>query len=336
MIESIVIKLILSAIVALASIYVGLGFKGIDRKLAARMQGRIGPPLRQPFWDVSKLFQKENILPYHAVDWVFNFMPLVALSSAIVIMLYLPIGPLKPVLGSFGDLIVVIYLFAFPSLAMAIGGFSSGSPVSAIGAQREMVVMMSYELPLAIVIFGRAMLLADNGLEGLSLKSAADVWGMAGIIGMIGLALLLLALLMVVPGELAKIPFDQPEAETELAGGVLAEYSGRNMGMFSIADAVKSLALASLIVALFFPWGISQHMTWLPEIEGYAVGAWAVDGAFFLLKVFLILLVSVTVVRVAMPRLKIDRASSFYLFTTSTVAAVGIALIFIDIYMGGL
>jgi formate hydrogenlyase subunit 4 len=108
------------------------------------------------------------------------------------------------------------------------------------------------------------------------------------------------------------------------------------MGMFYLADAVKSLALASLVVALFFPWGVSQHMSWLPEIEGYAVGAWAVDGAFFLLKVFLIVFASVTVVRVAMPRLKIDRASSFYMFTTSGIAAIGLILIYIDINVGGL
>jgi formate hydrogenlyase subunit 4 len=336
MIEDIIIKLTLSIVVVLSAIYVGLCLKGVDRKLAARMQGRIGPPLRQPFWDVSKLFQKENIVPHHAVEWIFNLMPLVALASAMVIMLYLPIGPLKPVLGSFGDLILVIYLFAFPGLALAIGGFSSGSPVAAIGAQREMVVMMSYELPIALVIFGRAMLLASNGLDGFSLKFATDAWALAGITGIIGLGLLLLALMMVIPGELAKIPFDQPEAETELAGGVEAEYSGRNMAMFYLADAVKSLALATLVVALFFPWGISQHMAWLPEVGGYAVGAWIVDGAFFLLKVFLILLVSVTFVRVAMPRLRIDRASSFYIFTTGGIAAVGLPLLYIDIYIGGL
>ncbi len=334
MIQAIAVKLILSAIVAIASIYVGLGLKGVDRKLAARMQGRIGPPLRQPFWDVSKLFQKENIVPYHAVDWVFNLMPLVAFTSAIVIMLYMPIGPLKPVLGGFGDLILVVYLFAFPSLAMAIGGFSSGSPIGAIGAQREMVVMMSYELPLAIVVFSRAMILSSGGIEGLTLKLAIDPWSMVGMLGIIGLCLLLASLLMVIPGELAKIPFDQPEAETELAGGVLAEYSGRNMGMFYLADAVKSLAIASLVIALFFPWGISSYFSGLPELGGYAVTAWALDGAFFLLKVFLILLVSVTVVRVVMPRVKIDRASSFYMFTTGAIAAIGMLLIYICINGG--
>ncbi len=74
-------------LITLFGLVFGLIYKGIDRKIAARMQGRIGPPLKQPFLDVRKLFVKENIVPENAVDWVFNLAPLLGLVSCITILL---------------------------------------------------------------------------------------------------------------------------------------------------------------------------------------------------------------------------------------------------------
>ena len=78
-------------LITLFGLVFGLIYKGIDRKIAAHMQGRIGPPLKQPFLDLRKLFVKENIVPENAVDWVFNLAPLLGLVSCITILLYLPI-----------------------------------------------------------------------------------------------------------------------------------------------------------------------------------------------------------------------------------------------------
>ena len=85
----------------------GLLYKGIDRKLAAHMQGRIGPPIRQPFRDVVKLFTKENIVPENAIPWVFNMAPFVGLIATISILLFLPIGGFNPLAARYGDLILV-------------------------------------------------------------------------------------------------------------------------------------------------------------------------------------------------------------------------------------
>ena len=334
-------RFFIGVLVIFGSTYFSLLFKGVDRKLAARMQSRVGPPIRQPFWDVSKLFQKENIVPRDALDWLFNGMPLAALVGSLVIMLYLPIGPLSPVFKGYGDLILIIYLFAVSGLAMALGGFASGSPVAAIGSQREMVMIMSYELPLAIIVATLAWLTGGFGFAGFDITtySAVPVWGLVGPVGVVGIMFLMLALLVITPSELSKIPFDQPEAETELAGGILAEYSGRNLAMFYLADALKTMALGTLVVALFIPWNLSpmlgQHLA-LPVLGGAPLGAWFVDGMFFLLKVFLVLFFAVTVVRVALPRLKIDMVSYFYIVTTSGLALVGATLIYMDSFAGGL
>ena len=313
--------------IAIFTIIFGLLYKGIDRKLAAHMQGRVGPPIRQPFWDVIKLFSKENIVPEQAIGWLFNLAPVLALASSITIMLYLPIGSFEPILSTEGDLILILYLLMIPSLAMVLGGFASSSPYATVGAQREMVLMMSYEFPLAIAIISIVWRLNEANVQNpFSLYSIVShpIWNNVGILGMIGLILLLITLLIVTPGELSKIPFDVPEAETEIAGGLLVEYSGRNLGMFYLADAVKTVAIATIIVTLFFPYNLSPIL----NLSGYA--AYITDFLFYLLKVFLVILFSVTLIRVGVARLKIDQVVSTYWITLTLIGLIGLVLVMFD------
>ena len=313
--------------IAIFAILFGLLYKGIDRKLAAHMQARVGPPIRQPFWDVIKLFSKENIVPEQAIGWLFNLAPVIALASSITIMLYLPIGSFGPILSTEGDLILILYLLMIPSLAMVLGGFASSSPYATVGAQREMVLMMSYEFPLAIAIISIVWRLNEANVQNpFSLYSIVShpIWNNVGILGMIGLILLLITLLIVTPGELSKIPFDVPEAETEIAGGLLVEYSGRNLGMFYLADAVKTVAIATIIVTLFFPYNLSPIL----NLSGYV--AHITDFLFYLLKVFLVILFSVTLIRVGVARLKIDQVVSTYWITLTLIGLIGLVLVMFD------
>jgi len=313
-------------------IFFGLVYKGIDRKLAAHMQGRIGPPIRQPFRDVGKLFVKENIVPENAIPWIFNLAPLVGLVATISILLYLPIGGFQPLLDGIistkGDLILILYLLIIPSLAMVIGGFSSGSPYATVGAQREMATMIAYEFPLAIIIMSIAWRLSQisiqNNAFALSTFATTPVWSVVGPLGFIGLILLLLVLVLVTPAELSKIPYDSPEAETEIAGGLLTEYSGRNLAMFYLTDGVKTLVMASLIVAIFFPYNLSP----LFGLDG--IPAFAVNIIFYLVKVFLVVLFSVTLIRVAVARLKIDQIVYTYWIPLTLIALVGLICIMWD------
>jgi formate hydrogenlyase subunit 4 len=314
----------------------GLLYKGIDRKLSAHMQGRIGPPIRQPFRDVVKLFTKENIVPENSIPWIFNLAPLAGLIATITILLYIPIGGFEPLVTSQGDLILILYLLIIPSLAMVIGGFASGSPYATVGAQREMATMIGYEFPLAIIIvtfawiFGsKTVGLLDPSLGpsnsfALATITSTPIWGSVGILGFIGVITLLLVLLLVTPAELSKIPFDTPEAETEIAGGLLAEYSGRNLGMFYLTDAVKTVVMASLIVALFFPYNLSTIF----GLTSYT--AMIIDFIFFLIKVLIIIVFSVTLVRVAIARLKIDQVVYTYWVWFTLLALVGLILIMWD------
>ena len=313
--------------VAIFAIIFGLLYKGIDRKLAAHMQARVGPPIRQPFRDVIKLFSKENIVPERAIGWLFNLAPVIALASSITIMLYLPMGSFGPILSTEGDLILILYLLMIPSLAMVLGGFASSSPYAAVGAQREMVLMMSYEFPLAIAIISVVWRLREAGIDvpfSLSSMMENPIWNNVGILGAIGCIILLIALVIVTPGELSKVPFDAPEAETEIAGGLLVEYSGRNLALFYLADMVKTLAIATLIIAIFFPYNLSA----LLSLSGYP--AYALDFLFYLFKLFLVILLSVTLIRVAVARLKIDQLVSTYWISVVLLSLIGLVLLMFD------
>jgi formate hydrogenlyase subunit 4 len=320
-----------TVIVSLFGLIAGLFLLGIDRKLAAHMQARIGPPLRQPFIDIRKLLIKENIVPENAIPWLFNMAPVIALVSSLVILLYIPLGSLISPLGMYGDLILVMYLLTIPALAMVAGGFASGSPYATVGAQREMVTMIGYEFPLAIVVIGIAWRLWAAGVAHpflLSSIAGNPVWGLVGPLGIAGLILLLIVLAVVTPAELSRIPFDTQEAETELAGGLLVEYSGRNLALFSLSTAVKTLVMGALAVAIFFPWNLSSFVA-LP-----AGVAQVADLLFFLFKVVLVMFITVTLVRVGMARFRINQVVTVYWVYFALIGLAGLLLLMADSALG--
>jgi len=322
------LKIIGAVVIAFLGVVLGLFYKGIDRKLAARMQARVGPPIRQPFLDFFKLMIKENIIPENAIPWMFNGAPIMTLVASLTILFYLPIGSIPPILSGYGDIILIIYLLTLPAVGMVVGGFVSGSPYANVGAQREMVMMMSYEFPLVTTIIALGWKLSqvypDLNVFSLSVTNAHPIWGMVGPLGFVGAVLLFITLAIVTPGELSKVPFDVPEAETELAGGILVEYSGRNLALFSLADAAKAIVMASLTVVLFFPYNIAH----LFALSG--VFALIIDGLFFLIKLFLVMFAEVTFIRVALARFKIDQASYAYIIPVSIIGLLGLILIILD------
>jgi len=335
----VLIRLGAGIVVILIALWGSLVLKGFDRKFAAWLQARYGPPLRQPFWDVAKLFQKENVVPERAVPWAFNGAPLMALVSSLMLLLFVPLGPVGglvedwiPLLGGYGDLILIVYLLAVPGLMMAVGGFASGSPLATVGAQREMVMMMSYEFPLAIVVLAMAWRLtqADLGIVAFSMGDMVrnPLWNELGFLGIAGLALLGAVFFLIIPSELSKIPFDAPEAETEIGGGIIAEYSGTNLGLFYLADAVKTVAFLAIAVALFIPYDIS------PLLGVGEIPAYIIDLLFWLVKIEVLYFLAVTVIRVGAARLKIDKLSWLYLVPLSAIAIVGAFLLYLDTVWG--
>lgn len=325
---NIIISAVLGTVVlAILSIIFGLLISGVDRKISARMQARVGPRIIQPFIDVMKLFAKQSIVPENAVKWLFNLMPIAALASAVAILLYLPFGSIAPILGGSGDIILILYLLLMPSLAMVIGGFASGSPYASIGAQREMVSMIAFELPLAfaaILIVWRLMVSGVTDPFAMTTLMEVSVWDAAGPLGIAGCIILLFLFAWITPGEISKVPFDTPEAETELAGGILSEYSGRNLGMFTLSQAVKTIAISAFGVAVLLPWNLS------PVLGLSGVAAAAVDLLFFAAKLLVVLVLSVTLIRTMTARLRITQVVKLNWFIFGLLSAAAMILFIAD------
>jgi formate hydrogenlyase subunit 4 len=303
-------------------------YRGIDRKLVAHMQGRVGPPIVQPFRDVQKLLMKESIIPEGAVSWLFRAAPFICLITSALLLLYIPLFGLQALLGGFGDAILVVYLLILPSLALAVGGFASSSPYATVGAQREMVVLMSLEFPLAVAVVSLGWRIGHvTTADPFMFSTIAEypIWSLVGPLGIIGSLILLFTLLVVTSGKGAKVPFDAAEAETEIAGGLLVEYSGRNLCLFYIADIIKAFAMSSLVVALFIPYNLSPLVG-----IGTPVLAGIVDGLFFLVKVFAVMFISMSVIRAGMARFKISQVGWVYIIAMTLIGLIGLILIAVD------
>ncbi len=294
-------------------IVVGLFYEGIDRKIAAHMQNRIGPPIWQPFYDAGKLLSKEDIVPEKSQNIFFNFAPLLALGSIVTAMIMIPVYATFPFLQTTADLLILIYLLNIPAVALILGGASSSTPFGTVGAERYIVQLFGYELVFIITALTAA------GAANWSLNIASIVEAQGGswqnwFIFQTPLAAI--AALLVAPGKLLKTPFDIPEAETEIVGGPLTEYSGPKLAVFHIAFDIEILAVAGFIAALFLggPTAIVIGGIAIPAVVG------------FLIKTLAILLL-ITLIRCVTARVRIHQALSFYWIYVGAFALINLIIV---------
>jgi formate hydrogenlyase subunit 4 len=310
-------------------VVLALLFDGADRIVHARMQRRVGPPLLQPVYDVVKLMGKETIVPRRASRFFFTLAPWMALVVTAMIFLYIPVGSSRAVLGTEGDMILVVYLLAMGGIAMAVGGFASGNPIANIGAGREITLMMSYEFPLAIVISTMAWVAYRSGMPGspfsLETFASTSVWRSVGEVGDVGLVCLFLSLVFIVPGETGKGPMDIPEAKTEILDGLIIEYSGVNLALLKVTFALRSFVMSAFMTSLFVPVSLAGFL----GVGGFFIGVF--DFLFFWVKVFLVQMIFVTLMRTSFGRLKIWQASQFYVMRVAGLSIAGMILLSIDV-----
>ncbi|GAG78295.1 unnamed protein product, partial [marine sediment metagenome] len=153
---------------------IGLLASWVDRKVTARIQWRVGPPWYQNFVDFFKLLGKETIVPKAAKKTGFLLAPLIGLIGVTLVSLILWRMNLEPNISFMGDIIVLIYLCMLPSLAIIIGGSASGNPLAALGASREMKLILADELPFIIAIFTPLVRIASIRIGSIVLYQQAN------------------------------------------------------------------------------------------------------------------------------------------------------------------
>ena len=285
----------------------GLLLSGIDRKVLSRMQRRVGPPIVQPFYDFFKLMGKETIIPHHANRTVYLWAPVVGMVSLAVTMLFIPICGFSAFSGT-ADLLVVLYLLTIPAVCLIVGGSASGSPFAGVGISREMVAMMSYELPLVLVLLSVARQVGSLSLQDIAAYQAANGcllfhWSMMPAA---------LAMLLVIPAEAGCHPFDVAEAETEICEGPLAEYSGAPLGVFKLNHAMKLFVLTALFCALF--------------LGGITSGIAPVDVLIVFALCAVVMIVCVTLLHGICARLRVEQVFKFYWTVVTGLALVSLIL----------
>jgi NADH-quinone oxidoreductase subunit H len=268
----------------------GLVAEFIDRKLYARLQNRVGPPWFQPLADFFKLIGKEEIIPEDADRGMFKFMPLLAITSVVTASFYIPMWSGKALFSFEGDLIVVMYLLTIPTLTFFLAGWYSTSLYSIIGAVRCLTQLFAYEVPLFLAVLSPALLAGTWSLHGMAEYYTVHPW--YWLFNLIGFSVALVALL----GKLEKVPFDIPEAETEIVAGSLTEYTGRLLAFFRMTIDIELVVGGSLLAVVFLPFGLG-----LPPVYGFLL---------YLVKVVLVVSI-LALLRTIFARLRIDQMVNF-------------------------
>jgi formate hydrogenlyase subunit 4 len=223
-------------------------FQGVLRKVTAQIQSRLGPPVRQPFFDLLKLLGKEDIESGESPAMQ-RFAVYLSFASALVLACLVPMGLAAP-LGTAGDAILLIYILTLSGVCTLLAGLAAGSTYSLVGISREMMLMIALEPLFMIAVIVGAIHARSLRLDAVLCGSVYAVPGVPWS-GLIMFTVMLLSL----PAFVQRVPFDIAEAETELMEGPLMEYSGPKLALFKYAQMARFAIHCALFVALFLPWG---------------------------------------------------------------------------------
>jgi NADH-quinone oxidoreductase subunit H len=290
---------------------VGMFAHWFDRKITARVQWRVGPPLFQPVYDFVKLLAKEVVVPDGASRVLFLSAPLFGLAAASVVSALLLRSVIFPAQTFVGDLIVVIYLLTIPSQAVILGSFASANPLASLGGSREMKLILSYELPFLLVVLVPVIKAGGTIRMGEIIQYQATH---GAVIASISGVLAFIVGLICMQAKLAKVPFDAPEAETEIMGGAYIEYSGVALGLFKLTQWMMMYVVPFFLMVLFIG-AVNWRQSWL--------------NLLFAVLIYIGILLFITLVRNTNARLRIDQIMKFFwaMVTPFAVLAVVLALL---------
>ncbi|HBX70890.1 MAG TPA: NADH-quinone oxidoreductase subunit NuoH [Chloroflexi bacterium] len=287
-----------AVVVCLVAMTVVILLIWVERKIAGRIQDRLGPNragpfgLLQPFADVIKIMTKEMITPDGADSVPFNLAPVISVAAVLLIWAVIPFA--ATVVGA--DIHVgVLYIIAvgsFGIVAILMAGWSSNNKFALLGAARAVAQMVSYEVPMVLALLIPVLLAGSMGINGI--VEAQNVW-------FILLApIATLVFLITSMAEVGRAPFDLLEAESEIVAGFHTEYSGMKFGMFYVGEFLHVFTIGALIATFF-----------LGGWRGPGAATYPILGfVYFYLKAFLGYFV-ITWVRLSLPRIRIDHMLAF-------------------------
>ena len=309
--NAIIADIIKSAIVIIALLTAFAYMTLIERRVVAKMQGRLGPNragpsgLFQPLADALKMAFKEQLVPAQAKKAIYLVAPIISVIVALCAFAVIPLGnswnPKVPSIWDplIGDInIGLLWILSISSLAVygiVLGGWASGNRYSLLGALRSAAQMVSYETSLGLALSGTLMWAGTLSMVGIIHQQVA-----MGIWFVLAQPLGFMIYLIAAVAEVNRAPFDLPEAEQELTAGYLTEYNGLRWSLYQMAEYINMITVSSVAATLFF--GGWSFFGLTDNIPGVSIIIYLVKVAIFLF--FFIWL------RATLPRIRYDRLMS--------------------------
>ncbi|WP_240777886.1 respiratory chain complex I subunit 1 family protein [Nonomuraea basaltis] len=228
---------------------------GVMRQVRARLEGRAGAGILQPWRDLRKLMRKEAITP-DGTGWVFRVAPLLLAGTALVVAAVVPLVTTASPLDTVADLFAVTALLALGSVALALGGLDTGTAFGGMGASREMTVLALVEPTILVSVFALSIRVGSTNLGaivGATLNDPLAVISPVSVLAAVSLAIVTIA-------ETGRIPVDNPATHLELTmvhEAMVLEYAGPDLALIEWASAMRLSLLLGLLAGLFTPWGIA-------------------------------------------------------------------------------
>lgn len=267
-----------------------------ERKLLAKMQYRVGPlyagrvgGILQPIADLFKLLFKEIVIPAKADKLFFIAPPFVMMALAGALVGTIPVGPNTFIAQSDYSLLIALAILSFFPLVSLMAGWASNNKFSFIGAIRALYQMVAYEIPLILSVIGVVILSGSLSLSGIA-ASQSKVWYILPmILGAIVFYITAMA-------EVERVPFDLPEADSELVAGWQTEYTSMLFGTINLATYIKLYAMSALFTLLF--------------LGGWSGPAPIPGPIWFIIKTFVVVTFFL-IPRGVNPRVRIDQLIGF-------------------------
>lgn len=226
---------------------------GIMRKVKARTQKRMGASVLQPYYDLSKLWSKDEVVSDYS-SWVFRSAPWVVAVATITAALFVPVFvPFSP-FSAAGDVLLVLGLLALARFFTMLAGIDAASAFGGLGTSREMMMSSLVEPGLFLTIF-----VVSLTLGGTDLTSLVGAAAQSGVVIAPSMLFGLIAFFIVILAETGRLPFDNPATHLELTmvhEAMLLEYSGRSLALIDWSQSTKQLILLALLANLFLPLGM--------------------------------------------------------------------------------
>ncbi|HDI00880.1 MAG TPA: NADH-quinone oxidoreductase subunit H [Candidatus Bathyarchaeota archaeon] len=228
----------------------------LDRKVVAKVQDRYGPLMAgpagilQPIADFIKLLSKEDIVPRGANKVLLTAGPILMVALPLTALLFVPIDGQSAIVDFEGSLIAVLFILILTTQLVLLIGWASANVFAAEGSMRSALQMLSYEIPLALTAICPALMAGSLSLSEIYRAQAELGWPFLAYLPPLG-AISFLVFLTCSLAELERVPFDAPEAETEIVAGWMTELTGRRLALVKLGRNLDFLLMASLMASLY-------------------------------------------------------------------------------------